>query len=79
MPGVDAGINGVMLGEILGRKAGEIVAEFVLCRFLPDLMFAFDSTRLKESGDRIEGVIVEVLGVLDALALLDLAKSFGVS
>ena len=76
---MDAGIKGVMLGEIFGRKAGEIVAEFVPCLFLPDLIFALDSGRLVESGDRIDSVIAEVLGVLDALTLAALAESVGVS
>ena len=30
----DAGTNGLMLGEILGRNAGDIAAEDVLWRFL---------------------------------------------
>ena len=56
-----------MLGEIFGRRAGDIAAEVVLCRFLPDLMLAFDSGRWGMSGDRIDGVIAKDLGVLAAL------------
>ena len=67
-----------MLGEIFGRKAGEIVAELVPCRFLPDLMLAFDSGRLGTSCNRTDGVVAKVLGVLEALIFAELAEILGV-
>jgi hypothetical protein len=79
MPGVVAGINGVMLGEILGRKAGDMAAEFVPCRFLPDRILALDSGLLGILGESTDGVMAAVLGVLEALNLADLADIVGVS
>ena len=72
-----AGASGGMLGEILGRKAGEIAADEVLCLFLlprpPVLLSVLD---LLDSC----GVILAnaLLGVLVALILADLADSVGV-
>ena len=79
MPGVVAGIKGVILGEILGRKAGDMAAEFVPCRFLPDRILALDSGLLGMSGESTDGVMAAVLGLLKALILADLADIFGVS
>lgn len=79
IPGVDAGINGVMLGDIFGRNAGDIVAEFVPCRFLPGRKFVLDSDRFSISGESTDGIIADVLGVLEALIFADLADIVGVS
>ena len=68
-----------MLGEILGRKAGDIAAEFVLCRFLLVLMLALDSARFGKSVESIDGVVAAVLGVLEALTPAVLAEIVGVS
>ena len=74
-----AGTNGLMLGEIFGRSAGEIVADDVLCRFL-----------LARPPPRVSilpgfaNVSCEVAlpntprGVLAALIFADLAESVGV-
>jgi hypothetical protein len=50
-----AGTNGVIFGEILGRNAGEIVADAVFCRFLFPRTPVLDSDlfrRLGSSGER---------------------------
>ena len=68
-----------MLGEILGRKAGEMAAEEVLCLFLFPRPAALPSDLedlLKESCGA--GFAKALLGVLVALNLADLADRVGV-
>jgi hypothetical protein len=63
-----------MLGDILGRKAGEIAADDVLCLFLaplPPLRLSILTDLVKES---VEPVLARALrGVLVALIFADLA------
>ena len=66
-----------MLGEILGRKAGEMAADDVLCLFLLPRPLVLPSV-LDLLGSC--GVILAkaLLGVLMALSLADLADIVGV-
>lgn len=67
-----------MLGDILGRRAGEMVAEEVLCLFLlarpprPSTFPGFANT--SADSDRIN----MVLGVLEAVSFADFADNVGV-
>jgi len=67
-----------MLGDILGLRAGEIVAEEVLCLFLfarPPRPSTFPGfANFSTDSDRINAL----LGVLDAVSFTDLADIVGV-
>src|ERR1700710_2423361 len=74
-----AGTNGLILGEILGRSAGDIVADEVPCRFLlarPPLRFSTFPGLANVSCDVPRANAL--LGVLAALILTDFAERVGV-
>lgn len=68
-----------MLGEILGRNAGEMAAEEVLCLFLfprPPFLLSSLADLLNESCELV--FAKALLGVLVALNFADLADKVGV-
>ena len=70
-----------MLGEIFGRRAGDIVAEEVPWRFLLPRGPIRDSGLLtlpESSGENTRGVAAALFGVPVALNLADLADNVGV-
>jgi hypothetical protein len=69
----EAGTNGLILGDILGLRAGDMAAEDVLCLFLlPRAPLASDLPGLlKDSDEVFFGSAPR--GVLSALTLADLA------
>jgi hypothetical protein len=73
-----AGASGLILGEIFGRKAGDIVAEEVLCRFLLARPPRFSTLPgfAKVSWEAF--LTIAPLGVLAALVLADLDNRVGV-